>query len=152
MQLPIHSAAQIGAARNAFFLLLILAVCSPSQAPHRDAVETIPQTLLSGVSAQSLRGHLSFVASDLLEGRYTPSRGLDICADYIVVDTLRVSREVFAQIWEAWRDGYTDSIVEHTGISRAEVEQRFREMIACARDPKGYALWQVPVWTAQKPR
>jgi hypothetical protein len=23
--------------------------------------------------------------------------------------------------------------------------------IACTRDPKGYALWQVPVWTARKP-
>ena len=35
----------------------------------------------------------------------------DIAADYIVVDTLRVPRETFARIWEAWRDGYTDSIV-----------------------------------------
>jgi len=23
-------------------------------------------------------------------------------------------------------------------------------MIACVRDPRGYALWQVPVWTAAK--
>lgn len=75
----------------------------------------------------------------------------DIRADYIVLDTLRVPRELFAQIWEAWRDGYTDSIVEHAGISRDEVERRWREMIACARDPNGYALWHVPVWTAEKP-
>ena len=75
----------------------------------------------------------------------------DIAADYVVVDTLRVPRDTFARIWEAWRDGYTDSIVQHTGVPRAEVEQRFREMIDCARDPRGYALWQVPVWTARKP-
>ena len=74
----------------------------------------------------------------------------DIRADYVVVDTLRVPRDTFARIWEAWRDGYTDSIVEHAGIPRAEVEQRFREMIGAARDPRGYALWQVPVWTAAK--
>ena len=73
----------------------------------------------------------------------------EIAVDYVVVDTLRVEREIFARIWEAWRDGYTDSVVEHTGVPRAEVEQRFREMIACARDPRGYALWQVPVWTAK---
>ena len=72
----------------------------------------------------------------------------DIAVDYIVVDTVRVPRETFARIWEAWRDGYTDTMAEHTGMSRAEIEQRWREMIACVRDPRGYALWQVPVWTA----
>ena len=74
----------------------------------------------------------------------------DIAADYIVVDTLRVERETFARIWEAWRDGYTDSMVDHCGMSREEITQRWREMIACVRDPRGYALWQVPVWTAAK--
>ena len=74
----------------------------------------------------------------------------DMRVDYIVVDTLRVPRDTFARIWEAWRDGYTDSIVEHTGLPRTEIEQRFRQMIDCARDSRGYALWQVPVWTAAK--
>jgi SAM-dependent methyltransferase len=74
----------------------------------------------------------------------------DIAVDYIVVDTLRVPRETFARIWEAWRDGYTDSIVATSGVPREEVEQRWREMIATVRDPRGYALWQVPVWTAVK--
>jgi SAM-dependent methyltransferase len=74
----------------------------------------------------------------------------DIAADYIVVDTLRVPRETFARIWEAWRDGYTESLVEYGGVPRQEIEQRWREMIDCARDPRGYALWQVPVWTARK--
>jgi hypothetical protein len=35
-------------------------------------------------------------------------------------------------------------------MSRAEIEQRWQEMIACVRDPRGYALWQVPVWTAKR--
>jgi SAM-dependent methyltransferase len=94
--------------------------------------------------------------SDLHVGRkmltYLTELGMEeIRADYVVVDSLRVPRETFATIWEAWRDGYTDSIVQYTGIPRDEVEGRWREMIACARDPKGYALWQVPVWTARKP-
>jgi len=75
----------------------------------------------------------------------------DIAADYVVVDTLRVPRETFARIWEAWRDGYTDPLAQHTGMPRAELERRWREMIDCVRDPRGYALWQVPVWTARKP-
>ncbi|HYC88480.1 MAG TPA: methyltransferase domain-containing protein [Thermoanaerobaculia bacterium] len=74
----------------------------------------------------------------------------DIRCDYVVVDTLRVPRETFARIWEAWRDGYTDTMAEHTGIPRDEIVRRWREMIDCVRDPRGYALWQVPVWTAGK--
>jgi len=39
--------------------------------------------MLSHISSDSLRGNLSFIASKLLEGRDTPSRGLDIAAEYI---------------------------------------------------------------------
>ncbi|HKW97942.1 MAG TPA: M28 family peptidase [Bryobacteraceae bacterium] len=35
------------------------------------------------ISADALRGNLSFLASDALEGRNTPSRGLDIAAEFI---------------------------------------------------------------------
>ena len=75
----------------------------------------------------------------------------DITVDYIVVDTIRVPRDTFARIWEAWRDGYTDTLAQHTDMPRAEIEERWRQMIDCARDPRGYALWQVPVWSARKP-
>jgi hypothetical protein len=75
----------------------------------------------------------------------------DIKVDYIVIDTLRVPRETFARIWEAWRDGYTDALAEHSGAPREAVLQHWNEMIACVRAPHGYALWQVPVWTARKP-
>ena len=75
----------------------------------------------------------------------------DIAADYIVVDTHRVARDTFARIWEAWRDGYTDSLAQYGDMPREEIDRRWREMIDCVRDPRGYALWHVPVWTAAKP-
>jgi SAM-dependent methyltransferase len=74
----------------------------------------------------------------------------DVSVDHIAVDTIRVPRETFARIWEAWRDGYAESIAEHTGVSLDEISRRWKEMIACVRDPRGFALWQVPVWTARK--
>jgi len=44
---------------------------------------------LATISAQSLAGHLTFLASDLLEGRGTPSRGLDVAATYIAAQFQR---------------------------------------------------------------
>lgn len=95
------------------------------------------------------------VGCDLQVGRKTftllADRGLQgIAVDYVTVDTLRVPRETFARIWEAWRDGYTNSVAAATGVPREELARLWSEMIACVRDPRGYALWQVPVWTAAK--
>ncbi|MBM3812914.1 MAG: M28 family peptidase [Acidimicrobiia bacterium] len=51
------------------------------------------QAALNRVSADSLKGHLSFLASDLLEGRDTPSQGLDIAAEYIAAQFRRAGLE-----------------------------------------------------------
>src|SRR5207302_3940776 len=75
----------------------------------------------------------------------------EIAVDYIVVDTLRVPRETFARIWEAWRDGYAGPIGELTPITRESAVAYFEQMIANVRDPLGYAVWMVPVVSARVP-
>jgi Peptidase family M28 len=50
-------------------------------APNAAAIEL--QRALNGISADSLRGNLSFLSSDMLAGRWTPSTGLDIAAEFI---------------------------------------------------------------------
>ncbi len=45
--------------------------------------------LTRAISAADLRGMLSFLSSDLLEGRDTPSRGLDLAAEYIASEFRR---------------------------------------------------------------
>lgn len=75
----------------------------------------------------------------------------DITMDYVVVDTLRVPRETFAAILEAWRDGYVDPVAEHTRFTRAEAKAYFEQMIANTRDRRGYAAWLVPVVGARVP-
>lgn len=47
------------------------------------APSTDEKRLTGAVSADSMRGDVSFLASDLLEGRDTPSRGLEIAAEYL---------------------------------------------------------------------
>ena len=48
---------------------------------------------LDRISADSLRGNVSFLASDLLEGRATPSPGLDVAAEYIAAQFRRAGLE-----------------------------------------------------------
>ena len=75
----------------------------------------------------------------------------DITIDYVVVDTLRVQRETFAAILEAWRDGYAEPIGELTPITREAAVAYFDQMIANVCDPRGYAVWMVPVASARVP-
>lgn len=48
-----------------------------------EPLSTSERALVESIHARVLQAHVSFLASDLLEGRDTPSRGLDIAAEYI---------------------------------------------------------------------
>jgi ubiquinone/menaquinone biosynthesis C-methylase UbiE len=94
------------------------------------------------------------IGTDLFIGRNTfgilAGMNVDeITMDYIVVDTLRVPRETFAAILEAWRDGYAEPIARLTPITREAAVAYFNEMIANVRNPRGYAVWMVPVVSAR---
>jgi len=74
-----------------------------------------------------------------------------ITVDYVVVDTVRVARDTFASIIEAWRDGYVEPIAELTPITREHALAYFEQMIADIRNPHRYAVWMVPVVSARVP-
>jgi ubiquinone/menaquinone biosynthesis C-methylase UbiE len=74
-----------------------------------------------------------------------------ITVEYVIVDPLHVPRQAFAQIIEAWRDGYVEPIGELTPISKASARAYFDQMVDNIRDPGGYAVWMVPVWSARVP-
>ena len=71
------------------------------------------------ITANSLRGDVSFLASDLLEGRDTPSRGLDIAGEYIASQFRRLGLE------PAGDDGYFQSVMLRAGrCGFSEVTER----------------------------
>ena len=76
-------------------LMLCIAVWGLSaQKPSQQyPVSPDVRAMLDRVSADSMRGHLSFIASDALEGRNTPSRGLEIAAEYIAAQFRRAGLE-----------------------------------------------------------
>jgi ubiquinone/menaquinone biosynthesis C-methylase UbiE len=73
----------------------------------------------------------------------------EVGVNYLTVDTLRVDRQIFVNIWQSWADAYTEPIVAHSGLSLAEVQAHWTDMIACIRSSDGYAVWHVPVWWAR---
>lgn len=96
----------------------------------------------------------SATGTDLFIGRNTfgilAALSLEqIAVDYIVVDTVRVPRETFAAIIEAWRDGYAEPIGELTPITCEAAVAYFEQMITNIRDSHGYAVWMVPVVSAR---
>lgn len=75
----------------------------------------------------------------------------EIRVDFVVVDTVRVERETFAAIIDAWRDGYSEAIGQFTPITQEAAVAYFNQMIANIREPRGYAVWFVPVVSARIP-
>lgn len=72
----------------------LLLLSSLHAAPPVEA--TIPPPIhdaFARISANSMKGHVSFLASDLLEGRNTPSPGLEIAAEYIAAQFRRAGLE-----------------------------------------------------------
>ena len=75
-----------------------------AQGPRRQADPARWRAALEQVSAESMKGHLSFLSSDALEGRATPSKGLDIAAEYIAAQFRRAGLE------PAGDDGYFQTV------------------------------------------
>ena len=82
-------------------LSMSAAILSAQQpAARKPALSPDVKSSLDRISAASMQGHLSFIASDLLEGRNTPSVGLDVAANYIAAQMRRAGLEA------AGDDGY----------------------------------------------
>jgi hypothetical protein len=77
--------------KNFFALLLIVSCLLPSAGFAQTAVKITPQEkkIVEGVTADQLKNYLYFVASDEMEGRDTPSRGLDTTAKFIAMNLTR---------------------------------------------------------------
>ena len=99
-------------------------------------------TARSGIDMRSGRNVFAMAATAGLER---------IAVNYVIVDTVRVPREVFADILVAWRDGFAQPCAEVTGMPLERVVGYFESMIGQVRDPLHYAVWMVPIISARVP-
>src|ERR671910_46953 len=74
--------------RNFFAFLFTLTLVSSL---FGQAVRITPaeRKIAEGITADQLKNYLYFVASDAMEGRDTPSRGLDITAEFLKMNLSR---------------------------------------------------------------
>ena len=72
-----------------------VALCSASGCVAGEDNRAV-EAAVDKITASALKSHVSFLASDLLEGRGTPSRGLDIAAEYIASQFRRLGLEPLA--------------------------------------------------------
>src|SRR6266404_5812201 len=79
--------------RNLTLITAFILISSVSLSAQQPVLTPDLRAALDRISPDSLRGHLSFIASDALEGRNTPSRGLDIAAEYIAAQFRRAGLE-----------------------------------------------------------
>jgi hypothetical protein len=89
-----HSPIRVGIT---FLITVAIGLAARADEPAADsrspALSSGVKECLDRISADSLRGHLSFLASDRLEGRGTPSKGLDLAAEYIAAQFRRAGLE-----------------------------------------------------------
>ena len=92
--------------------------------------------------------------SDLRQGRKMPAvlaslKCAEIEAHYLCIDTLRVDRNLMAEIFVHWRDGFEEWISTHSGKPLEDVRNRFNDMIECTRGKNNYVAWLIPSISAR---
>ena len=88
---------------------------------------------LDSISAQSLRGRLSFIASDALEGRGTPSRGLTIASEYIASEFRRAGLEPGGDTPGSYFQEAPIEFTEGSGEQKITRRARVRNVIGILR-------------------
>jgi len=92
--------------------------------------------------------------SDLRQGRKMPAilaslQCDDIAVEYLCMDTLRVDRNLLADIFLHWRNGFEEWISTNSGKPLQDVRNRFNDMIECTRAQESYAVWLIPSVSAR---
>ncbi len=75
--------------RRTFFVTLLAAALVVSTAAQTVRITPAERRLAQAITADQLKNYLYFVASDAMEGRNTPSRGLDVTAEFLKMNLSR---------------------------------------------------------------
>ena len=102
---------------------------------------------------QQLAHQVLSKGTDLMIGRKLPALLLqmgfsDVRCDYVSIDSLNTNSDVLGGMFEAWKEGYSAFVAEHTGRSLAEIQRLHQGYIDRCCSGKDYLVWHVPIVTA----
>ncbi len=109
--------------------LLVLAALPQKPPVWKPDLNGDRRAALERISADSLKGNLSFLASDALEGRATPSRGLNLAAEYIAAQFRKAGLEPGVKT-EAGESYFQTTMLKARG---SDEEQPVHNVIAVLR-------------------
>src|SRR5215217_4949513 len=75
--------------RNFVTFLLSLTLCTSISLGQVVRITPAEKRIAAGITADQMSSYLHFVASDAMEGRDTPSRGLDTTAEFLKMNLSR---------------------------------------------------------------
>lgn len=114
--------------RRTITTLVVVVLCAGTGGSQSTPISPDVAASLSHVSADSLREHLKYISSDALEGRNTPSRGLDMAADYIASQFRYAGLEPIGPPGPSVNDGYfqiANYLVSERDMSRFKFQLTF---------------------------
>ncbi|MGI8567062.1 MAG: M20/M25/M40 family metallo-hydrolase [Pyrinomonadaceae bacterium] len=138
---------------SALVLIFALVVLQPAASLHaqrrRGAAASAPASAASTparraaelIMAEELRAYLTFVASDEMEGRDTPSRGLDLTAKFLAMNLA---------LWGAKPAGDNGTFFQRIALRREKLnaEQSRLELNGRVFDPSDYLFAEARAGTA----
>src|SRR5688572_11728571 len=75
--------------RNFFAFLLVTVVLAANAFPQAVRITPVERKMAEAITADQMSSYLHFIASDAMEGRDTPSRGLDVTAEFLKMNLSR---------------------------------------------------------------
>src|SRR5215510_11485421 len=96
---------------GAFAIISLLILISAAVAAHRN--DSSARGNIEGVTAAQMKDYLTLIASDEMEGRDTPSRGLDLTAKYLASQLSR---------WGLKPAGDAGSYFQHISLRRSKID------------------------------
>ncbi len=96
-------------------LIAILSIAASSPAAQAQGKKTSTRGNVDAIKAQQLKEYLYFVASDEMEGRDTPSRGLDLTAKFIALNLA---------LWGVKPGGENNSYFQKISLRKGKVDPK----------------------------
>lgn len=118
----------IGIAPAVFLALSVATMLSACEQSSTATAEVTPVDVAARIDPENIRTHIEFLADDLLEGRYTGTRGYDIAARYVKTQYKLLGLEPAGEMGSYYQEVTFRRATPADGRARLELAGTEREL------------------------